>query len=441
MTSSASAIRTVPVRVTWRWTIYNPRWVLFMVALSVGVVRGDFNAPFWLSLPVTNAVSKDARVTFRAVAAGQDVRYMWLSNGVVIQGVTAPALSLTATEGVAAARFAVVASNSFGMSTNGIFQLRIASGATSLYPRGKAREPWTGSPDVLDLLAIGNHIRSMPPLSGLGLVLADVDGNGTVNRADQILVQDAILGRTNLGVVSKLATDDANRNGLPDYLDWLFGLSPGTSDADGDGISDGIEVRDGTDPLDPRSFIPYGGLFMASPQTMVLLAGPDPVEVGLFIATPPTVVVLGRDGFNDSGLFASTPSVSVLAAWPDQINAGLFAATPSTTAILATSDPSDAGIFASTPSSFVLIAYPDPRDSGLFEATPSTVVVLATEEAGDTGLFAAIPPATVLALWPDAGDAGLHQATPPASLVLRGTSMDDMGVFVGTPPTLVRLRP
>ena len=47
---------------------------------------------------------------------------------------------------------------------------------------------------------------------------------------------------------------DADGDGLPLHAECTLGTRPGTEDSDGDGVGDGQEVEDDTDPLDPTDF-------------------------------------------------------------------------------------------------------------------------------------------------------------------------------------------
>ncbi|MBI1348007.1 hypothetical protein GC163_17175 [bacterium] len=47
---------------------------------------------------------------------------------------------------------------------------------------------------------------------------------------------------------------DSDFDGLPDFGEWVFGTSTSNSDTDDDGISDGAEIQQGTNPLDGRGF-------------------------------------------------------------------------------------------------------------------------------------------------------------------------------------------
>jgi hypothetical protein len=84
---------------------------------------------------------------------------------------------------------------------------------------------------------------------------ADTDGDG-INDGEEVLEDDTnplddcdSLNGTPLG------TSDCDGDGLTNDEEAAAGTDPDIADTDGDGISDGQEVSDTTDPLDPCSSV------------------------------------------------------------------------------------------------------------------------------------------------------------------------------------------
>lgn len=76
---------------------------------------------------------------------------------------------------------------------------------------------------------------------------ADYDGDGLTNQ------QEEALGTSVFHI-------DSDADGLDDYAEAItLGTDPTEMDSDGDGIDDGVEIQNGSDPLDPASMphLPY----------------------------------------------------------------------------------------------------------------------------------------------------------------------------------------
>jgi hypothetical protein len=267
----------------WRWLACG------FVALSFNVLAD--NAPLWLTVPGTNIITAPpgTMVELRAVAdAVPQAQYFWLSNTVPIIGANTNFLWVTVSTTTTNAKWYVVATNNLGMSTNGPFTLRLSS---SMVSNTWGNATLSGSNSVLDLIAIGNHITGAKPLTGVGLALADVNQDGVVNGTDQNLVQQDIMGRNPLAVINQFAVADSDGDSVPNWREWQQGLFQTSADSDGDGVDDATELKDGTDPLDPTSLIPYG-TYSAMSQVTVFNHTPNPADSGVFVATPPVTITI-----------------------------------------------------------------------------------------------------------------------------------------------------
>ena len=277
------------------------------ILMNAGILAAS-DAPFWLTTNYTYTVPTGQVVYLRAIADGAaPLNYFWLSNGVPIPNLSTNTLAVTAATNTASVPFSAVASNAFGMITNGPCYVKVLGGTAVFRLWGDTAG--SNQLNVLDLLAIGNHIRGAIPLANAALGLADVNQDGVVDLTDQNLVKDAILGRTSLGTVNEalVRTDDGV---LPNWRVWQWGLSPGNADSDGDGVNDATELRDHTDPLNPLSLVPYGW-YVTTPPVTVFASTFDPVNAGVFVATPPVTVYANTFDTVNAGVFVASPPVTV----------------------------------------------------------------------------------------------------------------------------------
>lgn len=80
--------------------------------------------------------------------------------------------------------------------------------------------------------------------------LTFADATGTLNPGDLHLYYNSLVG--NPAQIVDSAPPDTD--GLDDVEEQILGTDPLLQDTDGDGFSDGLEVRFGSDPLDPAAF-------------------------------------------------------------------------------------------------------------------------------------------------------------------------------------------
>ena len=125
-----------------------------------------------------------------------------------------------------------------------IFVRRFPTQATLLL----SRSVFTGRP--------GNGASSLPVLAGNGQALF-------FRSVASDLIPDDFNGRADLFQI-RFDTWDADGDGLPDAWErrHFGGLSTAgpNSDTDGDGVPDSVELADGTDPADGKSFLGFEGI-------------------------------------------------------------------------------------------------------------------------------------------------------------------------------------
>jgi len=294
------------------------------VLANVGILVAS-DAPIWLTTNYTYTVPSGQVVNLRAIADGAaPLNYFWLSNGVPIPNLATNTLAVIASTNTATCPFSAVASNAFGMITNGPCFVKVLGGTPTIRLWGDAIG--SNQLNVLDLLAVGKHVSGAMPLHGAAAGLADVNLDGVVNLIDQNLVKDAILGRANLGTVNEavVSSDDGV---LPNWRVWQFGLSPSNADTDGDGVDDATELRDRTDPLNPCSLVPYGW-YSAAPPLTVFTSTFDPANAAVFVASPPVTVFTSSFDPANAAVFVASPPVTVFASTFDPANVAVFVATP-----------------------------------------------------------------------------------------------------------------
>lgn len=318
--------------------------VLGGLAAVYGVYASD--APIWLTTNYTYTVPAGQVVNLRAIADGAaPMDYFWLSNGIPIPGITTNTLAVIASTNTTSCPFRAVASNAFGLITNGPCFVKVLGGTPTIRLWGDAIG--SNQLNVVDLLAIGKHISGATPLTNTAAGLADVNQDGVVNSSDQNIVRNAILGRANLGTVDETVVrmDDGV---LPNWRVWQFGLSPNSADSDNDGVNDAIELRDHTDPLHPSSLVPYGW-YVGTPPLNVFASTLDPANAAVFVSTPPVVVMANTFDPANAGLFVASPPIRVLANTYDPANVGIFVASPPVAVLANTFDPANAGVFVAKP--------------------------------------------------------------------------------------------
>ena len=296
--------------------------ICLWLALSYSALAN--NLPYWLTPTNTATAPAGTPVTLRSLAdAVPPPAYFWLSNTIPIPGATTNSYVVIAAAATTNVQWSIVASNTLGRSTNGPFYVRLSASVSN----ATGNVTLSGTNSVMDLLAIGNHLRGTALLTGAPLILADANQDGVVNATDQYLIKESILGRTNLGQVNSAVISDPDGDSLINKQEWLAGTFQTMADSDGDGVDDATELRDGTDPLDPRSLV-YYGTYLSSPPVTLLLATPNMDDAGLFVATPPVTLLLATPNLDDTGLFVATPPVTLLLATPNLDDTGLFVATP-----------------------------------------------------------------------------------------------------------------
>ena len=279
--------------------------ICLWLALSYSALAN--NPPYWLTPTNTATAPAGTPVTLRAIAdAVPPPAYFWLSNTIPIPGATTNSYVVIAAAATTNVQWSIVASNSVGHSTNGPFYVRLSGNVSNTLGSLTVG----GTNNVIDLLKIGNHLRGAAPLTGYALVMADANQDGVVNATDQYLIKESILGRTNLGQVNSAVISDPDGDSLINKQEWLAGTFQTMADSDGDGVPDAVEIAVGTDPLDPRSLIPYGD-YVATPPITILNLTPDPADSGVFVATPPVTLLNLTPDPADSGVFVATPPVTI----------------------------------------------------------------------------------------------------------------------------------
>lgn len=263
--------------------------------LALACAASADNAPLWLSATNTTTAPVGTTVRLRALAdAVPEPQYYWLSNSVPIPGANGNSLFVTVNPAITNVIWSVVASNYLGRSTNGPFWVRTPTGTptSNLWGHVTLSHPATNT--VLDLLKIGGYVNGNTMLSSPALGLADVNQDGVVDTKDQNLVKDDVLGRSPLGTVNSLIVSDSANSGIPNWRKWQLGLFQSSADSDGDGVPDGAELANGTDPLDPTSLIPYG-TYGATPAVTVFNLTPNPADAGAFVAGPPVTITIQKN--------------------------------------------------------------------------------------------------------------------------------------------------
>lgn len=128
--------------------------------------------------------------------------------------------------------------------------------AASAIPGSMGDLDGDGQPTVLDLTLLTGYLRDTTTLRPQVAVFADVNRDALINTADIPAMADTILERSSL-----LPELDTDGDGIPDLLEPLLGLSPGSTnslggsladgdlDFDYDGVANARELQLGTDPL------------------------------------------------------------------------------------------------------------------------------------------------------------------------------------------------
>ena len=252
------------------------------------------NAPLWLTTTNTVTAPAGTPVLLKALAEAVPApQYFWLSNSVPIPGATNNSYSNTVNTVTTNVNWSIVASNYLGMNTNGPFRMKFPTGIQTNFTWGNVTLAQPSTNSVLDLLRIGKHINGTAPLTGVALGLADANQDGVVNGADQALIQNNILGRVPLATVSQMWLSIDPTNGLLYSTTWQNGLFQNSADSDGDGVPDITELANGTDPLDPRSLIPFG-TYLAAPPVTIFNLTPNTNDYGVFVATPPVTITISH---------------------------------------------------------------------------------------------------------------------------------------------------
>jgi hypothetical protein len=203
--------------------------------------------------------------------------------------------------------------------------VRTPTGTQTYYQWGNVT--LSGSNSVLDVLKIGDYLNGTTNLIGPAHWLADVNMDGVVDRIDQNLVKDAILGRLSLTNINSLVVADPFNSGIPNWLKWKLGLFQSTNDSDGHGVPDGIELANGTDPLNPTSLIPYG-YYSASPPITIFNLTANLADMGVFVASPPISIFNQTANPADMGVFVASPPINIFNQTANPADRGVFVATP-----------------------------------------------------------------------------------------------------------------
>ena len=82
-----------------------------------------------------------------------------------------------------------------------------------------------------------------------------IDGTEITDKTDPLILCDYILESQTVPVSSSWSNSDCDQDGLSNSDEIVLGTDPKNSDSDGDGVIDGTEVLDQTNPLDPCLFV------------------------------------------------------------------------------------------------------------------------------------------------------------------------------------------
>ncbi len=165
-----------------------------------------------------------------------------------------------------------------------------------------------GRPVANDLMPRASADQGPAPIVYSGRTLSYTISGLTVGQMYSILLQTlSANGDVSVGVSTKVMLvdpTDANRNGIPDQWEALYGVSDRDPDPDHDGLTNQQEFDMGTDPLNADS---DGDGFYDGEEAE---AGTDPCGPDQPVThTGATMVIGGRAALN----FTSAPNVTTLA--------------------------------------------------------------------------------------------------------------------------------
>lgn len=153
------------------------------------------------------------------------------------------------------------------------------------------------------LLATGAHMPGE----------ADTDGNGRSD-ADEDVDGDGLTAIDEQAANTSALTADTDADTLSDFDEvTVHGTDPNIADTDGDGASDGAEVRAGTDPLNPDS--DGDGLPDGDDTATSMVLGPAGVELALTgygdLAGAVSIRQLGDEFFDNAAPGQVSPAVEI----------------------------------------------------------------------------------------------------------------------------------